>query len=178
MNRLPGAVPAWSRLSPRMLFVHPVHEVLRQLPLLIGSVVLGSATNNPLWSLLGLVLVVAFGVARWFTTTYRIDEQEVQLRVGVLQRNVLSVPRNRIRSVSTDARPLHRLLGLTVVRVSTGQEAKGDNAFALDAVRAGEVPRLRAILLSSISGSRSLESSPHRRRCSRAGNRPGCAIAP
>ena len=126
---------AWQRLSPRMLLVHPVHEVLRQIPLLIGSVVLGSATGNPMWTLFGLALVVGYGVARWFTTTYRIDSEEVQLRTGVLQRKVLSVPRNRIRSVSTDARLLHRLLGLTVLRVSTGQEARGDAAFALDAVR-------------------------------------------
>jgi putative membrane protein len=138
----------WQRLSPRMLLVHPVHEVLRQIPLLIGSVVLGSATGNPLWTLFGLALVVGFGVARWFTTSYRIDSDEVQLRTGVLQRKVLSVPRNRIRSVSTDARLLHRLLGLTVLRVSTGQEARGDAAFALDAVEAEQVPRLRAILLA------------------------------
>lgn len=132
-----------------MLLVHPVHEVLRQLPLLIGSIVLGSATNNPLWSLLGLAGIVAFGVARWFTTTYRIDADEVQLRVGVVQRNVLTVPRNRIRSVQTDARPLHRLLGLTVLRISTGQEARGDNAFELDAVPVGEVARLRGVLLAT-----------------------------
>jgi putative membrane protein len=138
----------WQRLSVRMLLVHPVHEVLRQIPLLIGSVVLGSATGNPMWTLFGLALVVGYGVARWFTTTYRVDPNEVQLRTGVLQRKVLSVPRNRIRSVSTDARLLHRLLGLTVLRVSTGQEAKGDAAFALDAVEAKEVPRLRAILLA------------------------------
>ena len=138
----------WQRLSPRMLLVHPVHEVLRQVPLLIGSVVLGSATGNPMWTLFGLALVVGYGVARWFTTTYRIDTGQVQMRTGVLQRNVLSVPRNRIRSVSTDARLLHRLLGLTVLRVSTGQEAKGDRAFALDAVQAEQVPRLRAILLA------------------------------
>ncbi|MDT5334317.1 MAG: putative rane protein [Mycobacterium sp.] len=138
----------WQRLSPRMLLVHPVHEVLRQIPLLIGSVVLGSATGNPMWTLFGLVLIVGYGVARWFTTTYRIDTEQVQLRTGVLQRNVLSVPRNRIRSVSTDARLLHRLLGLTVLRVSTGQEAKGDTAFALDAVQAEQVPSLRAILLA------------------------------
>lgn len=131
-----------------MLVVHPIHEVLRQLPLLIGSIVLGSATNNPLWSLLGLALLIGLGVARWFTTSYRIDGEEVQLRVGVLQRKVLSVPRNRIRSVQTDARVLHRLLGLTVLRVGTGQEANGDNAFELDAVLAGEVPQLRAILLA------------------------------
>ncbi|MCW2562657.1 MAG: putative rane protein [Mycobacterium sp.] len=138
----------WQRLSPRMLLVHPVHEVLRQIPLLIGSVVLGSATGNPMWTLFGLALIVGYGVARWFTTTYRIDTEQVQLRTGVLQRNVLSVPRNRIRSVATDARLLHRLLGLTMLRVSTGQEAKGDTAFALDAVQAEQVPRLRAILLA------------------------------
>ncbi|WP_193044997.1 PH domain-containing protein [Mycolicibacterium baixiangningiae] len=131
-----------------MLLVHPVHEVLRQIPVLLGSVVLGSATGNPLWAVAALVATVGVGIARWFTTTYRIDAEEVQLRAGVLQRRVLSVPRNRIRSVSTDARLLHRLLGLTVLRVSTGQEARGDDAFALDAVEAGQVPHLRADLLA------------------------------
>ncbi|MGB2918874.1 MAG: PH domain-containing protein, partial [Mycobacterium sp.] len=131
-----------------MLLVHPVHEVLRQLPVLIGALVLGSTTGNPLWALLGVGLVIAYGLARWFTTTYRIGVDEVQLRTGVLQRKVLSVPRNRIRSVSTDARLLHRLLGLTVLQVSTGQEAAGDTSFALDAVPAREVPALRATLLA------------------------------
>ncbi|KUI29882.1 hypothetical protein AU196_03045 [Mycobacterium sp. IS-1742] len=144
----PAPERPWLRLSPRMLLVHPVHEVLRQVPVLIGSVVLGSATGNPLWAVAALVVTVAVGIARWFTTTYRIDAEEVQLRAGVLQRRVLSVPRNRIRSVSTDARLLHRLLGLTVLRVSTGQEARGDDAFALDAVEAGQVPHLRAELLA------------------------------
>ena len=138
----------WQRLSPRMLLVHPVHEVMRQLPVLIGSLVLGSATGNPLWTVAGVALIVAYGLARWFTTSYRIGPEEVTLRTGVLQRSVLSLPRNRIRSVSTDARLLHRLLGLTVLRVSTGREATGDTVFALDAVPAGDVPRLRAVLLA------------------------------
>ena len=149
------AAATWQRLSPLMLLVHPVHEVLRQIPVLVGTVVLGSATGNPLWAIAVLVLTVAYGVARWFTTTYRIDAEEVQLRAGVLQRKVLSVPRNRIRSVSTDARLLHRVFGLTVLRVSTGQEAKGDAEFALDAVEAGQVPQLRAVLLAdSLAASR------------------------
>ena len=138
----------WQRLSPRMLLVHPVHEILQQIPLLVGAVVLGSATGNPLWTVVVIALMIVFGLARWFTTTYRIEPDEVQLRTGVLQRKVLSVPRNRIRSVSTDARLLHRLMGLTVLRISTGQEAKGDTEFALDAVEAEQVPRLRAILLA------------------------------
>src|SRR4029077_14005677 len=110
--------------------------------------VLGYSTGNPMWSVGALVLMVCYGVARWFTTAYRIDPEQLQRREGVLQRKVLSLPRNRIRSVSTDARLLHRLLGLTVLRVSTGQAAKGDTAFALDAVEAPQVPRLRAVLLA------------------------------
>lgn len=144
----PGHPAPWQRLSPRMLLVHPVHEVLRQLPLLIGTLVLGSATGNPWWGVLVLVASVAFGVLRWFMTTYRIATDEIQLRTGVVQRTVLSLPRNRIRSVSTDARLLHRLLGLTVLRVSTSQEASGDSDFTLDAVAAEHVPRLRAVLLA------------------------------
>jgi putative membrane protein len=138
----------WNRLSPRMLFVHPVHEVLRQIPVIIGTFVLGSATGNPILAVAVLVVTVGIGLARWFTTSYRIGPGEVQLRKGILQRKALSLPRNRIRSVSTDSRLLHRLLGLTVLRVSTGQEAKGDDAFALDAVAATEAPRLRALLLA------------------------------
>ncbi|MCG7608425.1 PH domain-containing protein [Mycobacterium sp. CnD-18-1] len=131
-----------------MLLVHPVHEVLQQIPLLIGAVVLGSATGNQGWTIAAIGLTVAVGLARWFTTSYRIEPDEVQLRTGLLQRKVLAVPRNRIRSVSTDARLLHRMLGLTVLKISTGQEAKGDTEFALDAVEAQQVPRLRAILLA------------------------------
>jgi putative membrane protein len=143
-----GAGTQWQRLSPRMLLVHPVHEVLRQLPVLIGSVVLGTATGNHMVAVVVLALTLAVGVARWFTTSYSIGPSEMQLRTGVVQRKVLSVPRNRIRSLSTDARLLHRMLGLTVVRVSTGQEARGDTAFALDAVQAEQVPQLRAVLLA------------------------------
>jgi putative membrane protein len=156
----------WQRLSPRMLLVHPVHEVLRQIPLLIGTVVVGSATGNAIWTVAALGVTIGFGVLRWFTTTYRIEPDEVQLRAGVLQRKVVSVPRNRIRSVQTDARLLHQLLGLTVLRVSTGQHTTGDAAFALDAVRAEEVPRLRSILLAdslaSVDETGTAEQSPTR----------------
>ena len=146
---------AWQRLSPRMLLVHPVHELLRELPWLIGAIVLGSTTGNQSWTVAVLAYTVVIGVARWYTTSYRIDADpqsgQLQLRAGLLQRKVLSVPLNRIRSVQSDARLLHRLMGLAVVRVNTGQEAKGENGsgvFELNAVLAGEVPRLRAILLA------------------------------
>ncbi len=144
---------AWQRLSPRMLLVHPVHELLRELPFLIGAIVLGTTTGNQSWTVAVVAYTVVIGVARWITTGYRIDAGQLQLRTGLLQRKVLSLPLNRIRSVSSDARLLHRLMGLAVVRVSTGQEAKGENgsgAFELNAVGVGQVPRLKAILLADV----------------------------
>jgi putative membrane protein len=147
-----SAETGWQRLSPRMLLVHPVHELIRELPLLIGGLVLGQTTGNQSWTVAVLLLTAVVGVARWFTTSYRIDADpesgQVQLRAGLLHRKVLSVPRNRIRSVQTDAPLLHRLLGLAVLRVSTGQEARAEHGFELNAVRVDEVPRLRAILLA------------------------------
>ncbi|MEB3031304.1 PH domain-containing protein [[Mycobacterium] nativiensis] len=135
-----------------MLLVHPLHEALRELPLLIAVVVFGSATDNKVWMVAVVWVIAVVGVTRWFTTTYRIEPDpesgRVQLRSGLLRRNVLSVPRNRIRSVETDARLLHRLLGLTVLRVSTGHQAAGDGVFELNAVESSQVPALRAILLA------------------------------
>jgi putative membrane protein len=134
-----------------MLLVHPIHELLRELPFLIGAIVVGTTTGNQLWTVGVVAYTVVIGVARWLATSYRIDTGQLQLRTGLLQRKVLSLPLNRIRSVSSDAGVLHRLMGLAVVRVSTGQEAKGENrsgAFELNAVEVGQVPQLKAILLA------------------------------
>jgi putative membrane protein len=152
----------WRRLSPRMLLVHPIHDLVRQLPLLIGSLVVGASTGNAMWAVAVTAFLVAFGVARWFTTAYRIDDEQISRREGVLQRKVLSLPRSRIRSVSTDARLLHRLLGLTVVKLGTGQEAKGSAEFALDAVRSEEVAGLRALLLDESRSVASEQRTPER----------------
>jgi putative membrane protein len=56
---------------------------------------------------------------------------------------------------------------LAVLRVSTGQEAKGDAAFALDAVEAEQVPRLRAILLADSLAAAEVETSEPGRELAR-----------
>ncbi|MEU9116001.1 hypothetical protein AB0D04_30600 [Streptomyces sp. NPDC048483] len=47
--------PAWRRLSPRMLAVHPLHEALRFLPVVLGVFLFGRDGEKP-WGLIGLVL--------------------------------------------------------------------------------------------------------------------------
>ncbi|MEU2175938.1 PH domain-containing protein [Nocardia sp. NPDC019219] len=138
----------WQRLDKRMLLVHPITEVVKFVPVLIGSVILGTSSGNHMWSVIPIVLIVGFALTRWFTTTYRVGPTHVELRTGLLQRKKLSVPRSRIRSVDIEADPLHRVLGLAVLAIGTGQQADTGEQFKLDALDARVVPPLRAALLA------------------------------
>ncbi|MGY0501383.1 PH domain-containing protein [Nocardia sp. FBN12] len=138
----------WQRLDPRMLLVYPVTEIMKYIPVLLGSVIVGTTSGNPLWSLIPVALVAAFGVARWFTTSYRIDADHVQLRSGIVARRTLSVPRPRIRSVDVEADLLHRVLGLAVLAIGTGKQTDKGEEFKLDALDTSQIPALRAELLS------------------------------
>ncbi len=138
----------WQRLDPRMLLVYPVNEVMKYIPVLLGSIIVGTTSGKPLWSLIPVTLVAAFGIARWFTTSYRIDADHVQLRSGIVQRRTLSVPRSRIRSVDVEADLLHRVLGLAVLAIGTGKQTDKGEEFKLDALDTSQIPALRAELLA------------------------------
>jgi putative membrane protein len=59
---------------------------------------------------------------------------------------MLSVPRERIRSVDVDATLLHRLVGLAVVRVGTSA-SHGQDGLDFDGIASGDVVGLRTELL-------------------------------
>ncbi|MGW3540368.1 PH domain-containing protein [Nocardia niigatensis] len=138
----------WQRLDKRMLLVHPVTELIRFIPVLIATLVAGASSDNPRWSLAVVAIIVAFALTRWFTTTYRITPDNVELRTGLVQRKRLSVPRNRVRSVDVQADLLHRVLGLAVLSIGTGQHAEKREQFKLDSLDAKLVPQLRLALLA------------------------------
>lgn len=137
----------WRRLSPLMLAVHPVQEVVRLLPVLVGVLFVGgSSGHGPLWSLIGLGLAIAMGLARWATTTYQITPDEVRVKRGLLRRQVLSVPRDRVRSVDLTSHIMQRLLGLSKVVIGTGRTDR-DEGVTLDALSTAEAAQLREVLL-------------------------------
>jgi putative membrane protein len=127
-----------------MLLVHPIEELPRALPALIALIAAGSASGHAWWTLGGLALTLAYGLSRWFTTTYRVTEDQVSVRSGLLRRRVRSVNRDRVRTVDISAHFLHRLLGLSRVSVGTG---RGQNGLRLNSLRADDAIRLRRELL-------------------------------
>lgn len=138
----------WQRLDPRMLLVHPITELVKFLPVLIGLLIAGGASGTGPWALLGVGFPVGLGVVRYLTTTYRVSDARVELKRGLLQRHTLSTPLDRVRTVDLTASLIHRVLGLATVVIGTGSVATdADDRLELDALPREHATALRAHLL-------------------------------
>ncbi len=134
----------WRRLDPRMLLVHPVNEVIRFLPFVIGVFVLGSGGDDGPWHYLGVAIPIALGLYRFVITSFRITGDQIELRRGLVSRRILTAPLDRVRTVELTSSPIHRILGLSKVEVGTG--SSGDR-LVLDSLGTEESLRLRHALL-------------------------------
>ncbi len=148
----PGGPPGdgveyeWRRLSNRMLIGQPVLELLRNWIALLGLLVAGRSSGHLWWSLAGLGLTIIVGLLRWFTTTFRVTDDQVQLRRGLINRKLLSVPLDRVRTFDVTANAMHRILGLTRITIGTGRSDR-DQGLRLDGLTLAETARLREELL-------------------------------
>ncbi|MFL6024039.1 MAG: PH domain-containing protein [Marmoricola sp.] len=139
----------WRRLDLRMLLVHPVNEVIRFLPVIIGIFLVGSGGGDggP-WHYIGVAVPIAIGLVRFASTKFRITPGQIELHRGILGRNVLTAPLDRVRTVELTATPIHRILGLEKVEIGTGSAKKGgDSRLVLDSLGREEAQRLRTALL-------------------------------
>jgi putative membrane protein len=132
-----------------MLAVHPVQEVIRAAPALFGLLVAGSSSGNGgRWGLIGVAVAIGAGTMRWFTTRYRITPEQIQLKHGLLRRQLRAVARDRVRTVDVTAGPLHRVLGLVRVTIGTGRsDHSSEGGLRLDGLTVAEASGLRDELL-------------------------------
>jgi putative membrane protein len=153
----PGPGPwdtGWLRLSPRSLIVRPLTDLVRLVPLLAGLLLLHSGTGGRLlWGLLAAVLAVVTGLIHWVTTRYRITAERVYVRRGLFNTKLLSVARDRVRTVDITAHLLHRVLGVCRVNIGTGRnDLRPGETFHLDGLTRADAERLRMTLLSEVAG--------------------------
>jgi putative membrane protein len=142
--------PAWRWLSPRSLIVRPVTDLIRLLPVLLGVLFFGSSRGSGhYWGFSFAVLAILTSMVRYCTTRYRITDERIYLRRGLLNQKVLSVPRDRIRSVDLSAHVIYRVLGLRKVMVGTGRNDRREGeSLHLDALLLPDAETLRATLLA------------------------------
>jgi putative membrane protein len=139
----------WQRLDARMMLVDPVRTIGRvALPALVGLVGVSTSRDGdlpPTMLPLILAIAVAVGLVPWLTTWYRIGDAQLQVRRGLMNRTLLTAPLDRVRSVDLEAPLLHRLLGVTRVRIGTGVD---DTRIELEALSVADADKLRRFLLA------------------------------
>ncbi|MET8049800.1 PH domain-containing protein [Streptosporangium sp. NPDC005286] len=136
----------WQRLSSRVAWVDGLRFVLSLIPSFLTMFVFDRGFDA--WPVL-IITVVGTTVSilnlrRWLTTRYRLTTDRVEIRRGVLVRKYRSVPRDRIRTVDTTAKFRHRIAGLRVLHIASG-EAR--TSFKLDAIPKKAAEELRDELL-------------------------------
>ena len=90
---------------------------------------------------IGLVALVVVALLRYWFFQYRVEENGVLVRQGVLKKTQLDMRFDRIQGISTEQSLLYRVLGLVTVRFTTAGAA-GDEGH-LPAVTPEFVARLR-----------------------------------
>ena len=145
----------WNRLDARTLAVDSVRVVGPLVPVAAAAVLLGRVLQGRETVPAAIVVALVLGtfvhrVLRFATSRYRVGDDVVELRRGLLYTTRLAVPRDRVRSVDLTATGLLRLFGLTVVTVGTGRTAAGSERapLRLECVSRGSGERLRRELLA------------------------------
>ncbi|TQN31444.1 putative membrane protein [Haloactinospora alba] len=136
------------RLSALTLVTAPIAHLKNFITPIAIAVVAG--TFNP-WILVSAAVAVlgmfVSGLVTWRTFRYRLGEQRLEIRQGLLNRSRRSIPVERIRGVDITSKLLHRALGLAVVQIEAAAGGGASEEGKLDAVTVAEAQRVRRELL-------------------------------
>ncbi|MEM9202219.1 MAG: PH domain-containing protein [Actinomycetota bacterium] len=90
-----------------------------------------------------VLIFLAVGIIGWWRFTFVIDDQELRVTKGIVSEDRLSVPLDRVQSVSIEQGFLHRLIGLVAISLDTAGTA--DAEFVIDTVDASVAHALQRV---------------------------------
>lgn len=125
----------WNRLSPWGIGTRVIKAVPSLIPALIGVFFLGRAAGPVFFIIAGVAISALVGLLPWLTTRWRVTEDQLELRHGLVRKVSATARRDRIRSVDVTAGPIERALSLRKVVVGTGVGGK-ESALILDPIPA------------------------------------------
>jgi putative membrane protein len=161
----------WRALHPASIAVNLLPRtwrVVRNLwPLLLALLWRGTDEDGTLlWftAIDGTIVAIFFALTvggtvwHWLTLRYRLEAGRLEIRTGLLNRQIRSIDPGRIQNVELVASPAHRVAGLVEVRVETasGSEVEG----LLSAISIAEAEALRAALVTLRDAARAHTAPP------------------
>ncbi|WP_116246893.1 PH domain-containing protein [Nocardiopsis sp. FIRDI 009] len=147
----------WQRLHPLSVWAGAAATGAALVPAaIVGTIVLVVMGQYP-WAFLPLPGAIAFltlvtylDLMRLRATRYRVTDERMEVRSGIVAKSYRSIPRERVRSVDVAAPLFVRLFGLCSVTVGTGEKvgAGGSDQLQLVYVTAAQGEDLRRDLLN------------------------------
>lgn len=86
-------------------------------------------------------------VLRYFSFSYRVGDDELEMRSGILNRNHRSIPFDRVQDVNIEQNPIARLVRLARVKLETGASASGgEEDGVIDSIALDRANALRDLI--------------------------------
>ncbi|MGO1049270.1 PH domain-containing protein [Crossiella sp. CA198] len=148
----------WRRLDPRMIAVHSSWLAAPLGSFLLTLLISGGRLDLRSWLTLagvtlGFLTFTTIGIATWAKTRYRLTADAVEVRTGMFIKTLRTVRLNRIRNVDLTASPVHRIFGVTTLRIGTAGSNDTGSEIKLDALSRADAQALRAELLAHVTRS-------------------------
>ena len=133
------------------------------------AVLFASRSGDWGWQVGAMVMFIpyaAIALSRALSFRYRLEDHELVIRSGIIFRSVRHVPYTRIHNLDAVQNPLHRLLGVTEVRVETGGGAEPEAALqvlslsAFDEMRQHVLARRAPVTTAEIATGTSEPAAP------------------
>ena len=131
-------VGVWRRTSP-FAAIHYVGSILRalarnaiQLATAAGAAIL-FLRDRPAATALAFcapLAILGAAILRYWFFRYRLEEDRVLVRRGVLRRDALDLPFDRVQGVNVERSPVDRLVGLVTVRLDTAGSSQAECELA------------------------------------------------
>lgn len=128
----PGIDPVpgeWRRVSPKYIAVDLLGTVVFGLIVIVGSALPWWFSQNPWLLLIPLGMLLMFGIPAALTPRrvraigYRLRDDDLLFRRGILTRRVVAVPYGRMQLVDITRGPLERRVGLSSLKLVTAAAA-------------------------------------------------------
>lgn len=147
----------WQGLNRLSVWANAVVGALVTAPVALGLTIgLAITPWSWWWAALPIPITIALLVGTTYldllrlrAVSYRVTDERMEMRSGLIAKAYRSIPRERVRSVDVAAPLYVRVFGLCTVTVGTGESAGagGSDQLRLQFVTAGQGERLRRDLL-------------------------------
>ncbi len=131
------------RLHP-MSWLFVLIQQLKQFILpILALFVFGRGDRNDLWGLVAICVLATISIWQFYTYRFRITDDSLQIRSGLLERSLRQIPFARIHNVGLHQTLLHRIFGVAEVRLESAggikpeaemRVLKLDDALALESL--------------------------------------------